>query len=600
MVSSAHAANYKAVSHDTEYLREYLQKTLDHTGLIDNRLRDKQSLDGKWRFEVDPFDMCLREKWFCSQTKDGAGFFNTLNHSFEEWDHMTVPACWNTEEDRYLFYEGSAVYTREFVYRRHGEERVFLQFGAASYAAFLFLNGQYLGVHQGGSTPFCVEVTQALAEENRIIVVVNNNRRAERVPAESYEWYNYGGLFRSVEILRLPPSFIKRFQVALAPGSGFGKIQVSVEVEGGVQEGEAVVAIPELGLAQPVRIQDGKGTALVDAQPQLWEVGAPKLYEVSCAFGEDRLEDRVGFREIRTQGTDLLLNGRKLLLKGTTFHEDSVLHGRALTEAEIRENFALAQELNCNFVRLNHYPHSPLAAVVADELGILLWEEIPAFWTLAFSDERTRRDAQNQLSELILRDWNRASVIIWCVCNENEDTNERLTFASGLIDTARALDPTRLVTAACMFDSDRHQVCDRISQHVDLICVNEYYGWYQNDMDKLPVMLENLRGMMDRPAIISEFGADGGPHHRGFAEEKGTEDCQCAIYRRQVAELGKADFLSGTISWLMFDFRTPRRLHLSQRQSLTLRRYNVKGVLSADKRHRKLAFYVLQAFYAKR
>lgn len=593
------AANYQEAEHNADYEAVYKKQLITGKTFVYNTYRHKMSLDGTWRFEVDMYDSSLRSKWFQFRDKDDDGFYNAKDFTFSEWEKIKVPACWNMQSERYFFYEGTGIYTREFICRLKADERIVLKFGAANYSAMIFLNGVYLGMHQGGFTPFFVEVTEYLQENNRIIVAVNNQRRKERVPAQMYDWYNYGGLFRSIEILRLPKVFINRFHAALVPDGTFRHIRIRVQVDG-TDSGTAAVQIPELNLAAEIPIHNCCGEAVLDAAPELWHPGNPKLYRITCSFADDFVEDRVGFREIKTVGTELHLNGKKIILKGTTFHEDSVKNGRSLTEEEMRENFALAKELNCNFVRLNHYPHHELAAQIADELGILLWEEIPAFWAIDFDNPWTCQDAQNQLSELVLRDINRASVIIWCVCNENEDTDSRLKFAVDMMDTARRLDPDRLVTAACMFDSRNHRIVDRVSKYVDLICVNQYYGWYQNDIEKLPVMLKNLQEFMDRPAIISEFGADGGPGWRGFDDEKGTEDYQRAVYCRQVEELGKADFLCGTISWLMYDFRTPRRLHISQQQPNGEKRYNVKGVLSADKKHRKLAFNVLRDFYANR
>ncbi|MDR1561337.1 MAG: hypothetical protein LBS23_03210, partial [Holosporaceae bacterium] len=569
--------------HKADYEDFYDSKKLDHNGYIFDRFRDKESLNGIWRFEADPFNTCIRAKWYLEEEKDDKGFFNAIDYSFDDWDSIKVPSCWNTEAERYYLYEGIAVYTRVFICRKKIGERVFLKFGAVANEAKIFVNGNYLGKHVGASTPFFVEITDVLRERNRIIVVVDNTRRAESLPAENFDWFNYGGIHRSIEILRLPETFIKRFDVALKRDGTFSNIEIRIEIDGPDKNGKAEVRIPELNLSIAVPVKNRKGKICVTSHPELWRLEKPKLYEVTCVFGNDVVRDRVGFREISVSALDILLNGEKIVLRGIAKHEDSVQNGRSLTEDEMSEDITLAKELGCNLIRLSHYPHNEKLAQLADENGILLWEEIPAYWAIAFNCEATCIDAENQLREAILRDHNRASVMAWCVCNENLDTDERLAFAKRMIRIVRETAAHCLVTAACMMDYDACEVCDRLSKYVDIISVNEYYGWYQNDIEGLPKMLESLRAVMDRPAVVSEFGADGGPKFRGFYDEKGTEDCQAYVYKRQVKELAEASFLSGTIAWVLYDFRTPRRLHMSQRQNPKLKYYNTKGVLSADK-----------------
>src|SRR5690554_7119533 len=169
-------------------------------------------------------------------------------------------------------------------------------------------------------------------------------------------------------------------------------------------------------------------------------------------FQENRITDYTGFREIRVAGTEILLNGKPVFLKGICYHEESVTNGKALSEEEIIENIKLAKELGCNYIRLAHYPHSGQTARLADRLGVMLWEEIPVYWAIDFTNRETYRDAENQLTELITRDKNRPSVIIWSVGNENPDTDARFRFMNSLVQKAKKLDPTRPVSAACLVD----------------------------------------------------------------------------------------------------------------------------------------------------
>ncbi|MEK8130559.1 glycoside hydrolase family 2 TIM barrel-domain containing protein [Paenibacillus filicis] len=586
-------ANFVDHLHNPSYLDPYLSKPITHQSMIYDNGRDKESLNGFWNFGIDQYDTCLRAKWFEENYTDAEGRTNPMDFSFDEWEKIKVPSSWNTQQEKFFYYEGSAVYTRTFRYINNGEERVFIKFGAVNYDAKVFLNREYLGFHKGGSTPFFIEVTGRLKESNRILVVANNTRKREQVPNENTDWFNYGGVYRDVEIIRLPQTFIKDFVIQLVPGSEFSKISAAFAVDGPELQGEGNLTIPELGISLSIQALNGKGTAILDAQPELWSPENPKLYEVTLTYGEDSIREKIGFREIRVDGTDIVLNGKPIYLKGISTHEESVPNGKAISDEEIIENFNLAKQMNCNYMRLAHYPHTEKAAKLADEMGIMLWEEIPVYWAIEFDNEDTYQDAENQLTELIQRDRNRASVIIWSVGNENADTEARLKFMSSLAMKAKELDPTRLVSAACLLDHDNHVIDDRLAEYLDVIGANEYYGWYQTDFNNLITLFENSKP--DKPVVITEFGADAKAGHRGTIDEKGTEDCQLDIYKKQVDVLGKIPYVKGTSPWILYDFRCPRRLHPT-----TQNYYNTKGLLSEDKSYTKPAFYVMQEFYSNK
>ncbi|HEX7057650.1 MAG TPA: glycoside hydrolase family 2 TIM barrel-domain containing protein [Bacilli bacterium] len=586
------ADNFVESIHEGNYAREYMHLPITCESMIYDQGRSKESLNGYWHYGVDQYDTCLRAKWFEEKYYDEDGRQMPVDFSFEQWDKMKIPSCWNMQAEKLFLYEGSIVFTRTFRYVAQQDERVFLKFGAANYEAKVFLNRTYLGFHKGGSTPFFLEVTGKLREENRILVVVNNTRKRTNVPCDNTDWFNYGGIYRDVDLIRVPATFIKNFHIELVPGSGFAKIKACVEVDGPKADGSAHLQIPELNLQADIAVRDGLGSIVAEASPKLWSPESPKLYEVSVAYETDRICERVGFREIAVNGTDILLNGKKIFLKGISAHEESVMNGKAVTEHEIRENFRLAKEMNCNYMRLAHYPHTEKAAQIADEVGIMLWEEIPVYWAIEFENPDTYRDAENQLTELIKRDQNRASVIIWSVGNENADTEARLSFMSRLARKAKELDPARLVSAACMLDHTRHIINDRLADYLDIIGANQYYGWYQTDFANLIKLFANSKP--EKPVILTEFGADALPGHRGTVDEKGTEDCQLDIYRKQVAVIGQIPYVKGTSPWILYDFRCPRRLHFTQNY------YNTKGLLSADKTYKKPAFHVMREFYQDR
>ena len=192
---------------------------------------------------------------------------------------------------------------------------------------------------------------------------------------------------------------------------------------------------------------------------------------------------------------------------------------------------------------------------------------------------------------LFRSDRNRASVILWSVGNENADTDERFSFMSRLAAAARERDGSRLITAACMVSAD-NRIADRLAEVLDVIGLNEYFGWYSPDLRQLPELFARSRPA--KPVIISEFGADALFGHHGTAEDKGTVECQAEIYRRQTAELAKIPCVRGMTPWILYDFRCPRRTHPLQGY------YNRKGLVDADRRRRKPAWYVLRDFYEKK
>jgi beta-glucuronidase len=349
--------------------------------------------------------------------------------------------------------------------------------------------------------------------------------------------------------------------------------------------GHASAEIAELGVRLEIPVVDGQGEVVVAAAPERWSPDRPRLYEVAFRFDEDRVRERIGFRTVETRGTDILLNGERLWLKGVCVHEDDLTLGKVSTEDDVRRRFRHARELGCNFLRLAHYPHHEHVARIADEEGLLLWAEVPVYWAIAFANPATLADARNQLSELILRDINRASVIVWGVGNENADTDARLAFMADLAGTAKRLDPSRLVSAACLINRERFTIEDRLAEHLDVIGLNEYFGWYEPDFSGLDRLLAN--SAPDRPVIISETGADALPGHRGAGRVLFTEDWQAEFHRQQFRRIAATPYVAGLAAWLLYDFRTERR------QTGFQRGFNRKGLIDADKETRKLAFAAL-------
>jgi beta-glucuronidase len=334
----------------------------------------------------------------------------------------------------------------------------------------------------------------------------------------------------------------------------------------------------------------------------LWSPENPALNDVVISAGADELKDRVGFRTIATSGQDVLLNGKKVFLRGICIHEEMPQAGRrAWSEADARQLLGWAKELNCNFVRLAHYPHNEHMARLADEMGILCWEEIPVYWTIQWTNPATLTNAKKQLADLISRDQNRASVVVWSVANEAPVSPARTTFLKSLVDEARELDGTRLVSAAMEVHSgtmenhpgakpENHKVVDDpFGEFTDLCSFNQYTGWYDGTPEKIDRTTWSIK--WPKPVVISEFGADAKQGFHADAQTRFSEEYQADLYRRTLAKLDQIPGFSGCTPWILCDFRSPRRPLPGIQDG-----WNIKGLIGHDGKKKK-AFAVLNSFY---
>ena len=326
---------------------------------------------------------------------------------------------------------------------------------------------------------------------------------------------------------------------------------------------------------------------------QLWSPDTPKRYDVELILEGDTLRDAIGFRTIATRGKQILLNGKPIFLRGISIHEEKAYGGgRANSADDARTLLTWAKELGCNFVRLAHYPHNEYAVREAERMGILVWSEIPVYWTIDWTNPDTYANAEQQLTDMIRRDQNRANVIIWSIANETPHSTERDMFLSRLAQKARSMDDTRLISMAMEVTSAsnyKNRLQDNMNQWVDIISFNQYIGWYR-DVNDAPKMEWEIP--YDKPVIVSEFGGGAKYGMHGDKNQRWTEEFQENLYRENTAMLDKIDGLSGTTPWILKDFRSPRRV-LNGIQDY----YNRKGLVS-DNGEKKKAFFVLKEWYA--
>ena len=566
--------------------------------------RERTSLSGEWRYIVDPLQEGLASnessRYIFSAEKRQVPGGPLFEFDWDQQAVMQVPSDWNSAAPELELYQGMVWFRRTFDFFPDPDKRYFLYFEAANYLARVSFNGTQIGEHEGGFTPFAFEITDRFSKSNRnaVTVAVDNTHTALTLPEVSYDWWNYGGITRPVWMVEVPKTFIHSYFIRLSDDGT--KILGDFRLSGPAAAGARLtVAVPELSFEAELTA-DASGAAKITFEPdglERWSTSNPKLYRVVITSDLDTVEEEIGFRTVEVRGRDILVNGEPTFLRGISIHEESLgpVGTRKMDWAQAESLLRLAkEELGCNFVRLAHYPHSERMTRTADRLGLLVWSEVPVYQEIAVTHPPTRELAVRMVSENVLRDRNRASIIVWSVANETPINEARNAFLGEMIDRVRELDSTRLVSAA--LDRTREEgdviiVDDPLGQHLDILAVNEYEGWYgTRHIDHITDMRWDTP--YQKPMIFSEFGAGAKSGHHGAKHERWTEEYQESFYRQTLAMAEKIPFLRGASPWILKDFRSPRRFH-----GLYQNFWNRKGVVS-ETGVEKLAFFVLRDWYA--
>ena len=564
------------------------------------------SLNGDWNYIVD-----VQEEGYYDYRMNPMrnGFFinakpqkpeDLIEYDFDKSPTMKIPSDWNTQDEKLFFYEGTVWFKKSFQAVPMTECRTLLYFGAVNYDCHVWVNGKKAGHHVGGFTPFNYDISDLLKKgENTVIVKVDNKRHAEDVPTQIFDWWNYGGITRDVKLVKVPMTYLENYDLQLKKAANKAKVrELAFSAKMNTKEAghQVEVCIPELKLKQKFTTDaEGKvsGVLKVAAKKlQLWCPENPKRYDVQLTLDTGMVADSIGFRTIETRDKQILLNGKPIFLKGISIHNEKPNGGgRANSVEDARTLLSWAQELGCNFVRLAHYPHHEEMVREAERMGILVWSEIPVYWTIAWTNPNTFANAKQQLTDMIARDHNRANVIIWSIANETPHSAERDQFLGGLAKYARTLDNTRLISMAMEVTGASNYVNrlnDNMNEYVDVVSFNQYIGWYR-DVNDAPKMKWEIP--YNKPVIISEFGGGARYGYHGAKNQRWTEEFQENLYKENTAMLDKIEGLAGTTPWILKDFRSPRRV-LPGVQDY----YNRKGLVS-DKGEKKLAFYVLKKWY---
>jgi len=593
--------------------------------------RRSTSLNGQWRYLVDQRgdgDTSVLYRGGIGQDRQAKSRAQMFESDFSNADFINVPSDWNTQQQKLFWYQGVVWYQRSFAYSpAQPGERSYLYIGAANQHADVYLNGHLLARHSGGFTPFNIDVSDYLQAENRLIIKVDSRGTIQDIPGTVKDWMDYGGLTRDVLLVHVPQTHIENYKIQLAAGQT-DRVSGWIQLRGESFPAEALVRIPELDIEQRVAIDDhGYAKVAFALQAQLWSPETPKLYRVEISAGEETLLDDIGFRAISRRGSQILLNGEPIFLRGAAVHETWLDRpGRAQGPDHAEALMQRLKHLNANYVRLAHYPHDEHTLRAADRHGLLVWSEIPVFNKIDFANDATLANGLQQLEAMILRDHNRASIMFWSIGNETPDTGARNHFMAALAERARQLDDSRLVSAAIEMSGALQSVGkfllaqlsgyqpepavislhDELAEYVDVIGYNEYLGWYGSGFlaDILEVDEARLREIIadnmasfrldtpyDKPLLISEFGAGAKLGLRGSKRDVWTEDYQDNIYQQQFTLMANSPALRGVSAWNLKDFHSPSRLN-SRSQGY----FNRKGLLS-ELGEPKQSYFSLRQFY---
>jgi beta-glucuronidase len=566
------------------------------TSMINVYGRNSEQLNGKWETIIDPFDAGTGWRSIYKDAKP-TGKNDFVEYSFIEENTLNVPGDYNSQLPELTYYESSVWYKKTFGHVPDKNGRLFIHFGAVNYIADVYFNGKKLGRHEGGFTPFQFEITDLVKESgNSLIVRVNNSRVKNGIPGFGFDWFNYGGITRDVHLIKTKKVFIEDYKIQLDPDDKshiIGYAKLNSELAGQ----KISIKIPELKIDEKITTDD-KGSAAISLKRkiQLWAPEQPKLYNAGLNVENDSINDRIGFRTIKVNGTQILLNGKPVFLRGVNIHEEIPQRkARAYSDADAQVLINWAKELGCNFVRLVHYPHNEYTIKQAEEKGLMVWEEIPVYQGIDFADSTVKNKVELMLREVIKRDKNRCNVILWSIANETSPSKERDKTLVALAKEAKLLDPTRLVTAAfnnVSYHDYKMELKDSVMKYVDVIGINEYMGWY-TDWPKDPEKVEWISNF-NKPLIMSEFGGESVFNNKLDTAVKASawsEDYVVNIYNNQIKMFKNISFLQGVCPWVLADFRSPVRM-----QSTYQKGWNRKGLLS-DHGDKKKSWYTMKAYY---
>ena len=572
--------------------------------------RDVVGLDGLWRFALDT-------------TAGERPWESPLQTSLE----APVPASYNDlfVDPTIRDHVGVVWYQRDVrVPRGWAGERIVLRFGSVTHAAQVYVGDTLAAEHVGGYTPFEADLTGLVpaGREFRLTVAVDNRLTHDTIPPgevtvdadgrarQSYfhDFYNYAGIARSVKLYSTPASFVDDITVRTEIDGASGVVDYSVSVGGAAGGDVRVRALDESGT--PVASATGPTGTLRIEDATLWRPGAAYLYDlvVEVVSGDEVVDSYTlpfGIRTVEVRGTEFLINGEPFYFTGFGKHEDTPVRGKGHDDAYLVHDFQLMEWTGANSFRTSHYPYAEEVLDFADRHGIVVVDETAAVGlnlgvqggltgippTPTFAEENFGGETKNvhaqHLRELIARDKNHPSVVMWSIANEPASNEEGARdYFEPLVDLARDLDPTRPLTyAAVMFANPGN---DTIADLFDVLSINRYYGWYvfTGDLATAERVLEQeLRGWVQRfgkPIMMSEYGADTQPGLHSVWDMPWTEEYQTDLLATYHRVFDRIPEFVGEHVWNFADFMTGPGIHRVDG--------NKKGVFTRDRKPKSAAF----------
>ena len=567
--------------------------------------RKKISLNGKWNYIIDVqeegyygYRMEERKRgFFCNDKPKNP--WDLVEYDFDKSPEMEIPSDWNTKDNKLFLYEGTIWFKKSFNYTINPQKKLILYFGAVNYGSIIYINGILIGKHIGGFTPFNFDITTKLKNgENFIILKIDNKRKKENIPSLMFDWWNYGGITRDVYLIDTDNIYIQNYHFLLNKQNK-NQIDIKIELNKNNTNTSAQIiklSIPELNIRKSLRINNNKEiTKKIEVNDLiLWTPDNPKLYKIIIKFNDEEIIDHIGFRTIEVSDKKILLNGNPIFLRGISIQDEKPNNdGEINTLKDVKILLSWVKELGCNFIRLVHYPHNEYMIREAEKEGILVWSELPIYWDLAWEDKDTYNNAQRQLNDMILRDINRANVIIWSIGNETPSSKSRDFFLFNLITFAKTLDNSRLITMAfkAIYSNNniyKNNLNDAMVKYLDIISFNQLLE-QNSDINSFDKMKFDIS--YNKPIIISGLGVEAKFGYHGTLSQIWTEEFQDNYYNNYFEFLETIEGLVGVSPYMLKDFRSPKGVLNSIHNF-----YNRKGLVS-DKGEKKKAFYTLRNWY---
>lgn len=587
---------------------------------VENKVREVKNLSGIWNFKMDYDNVGIQEEW------QKVALTDTIP--------MAVPSSYNDlfTEEREKEHVGYVWYEKSFIIPNSWNgQRIVLRFGSATHHATVWVDGTEVVKHKGGFLPFEADITEMIErsslEEHRVTVALSNILDWTCIPCgeiihkegpgypegfhyqETYfDFYNYSGLHRPVKLYTTPKKYIEdiviKTEIKEQKATVKALITSTDEIRVVKVVDEAGNIVSEKAVEKCLNDENKWYVETEMKEPHFWNPGAAYLYQLKVEGEHDIYAEQFGLRTIEVTDKAFLINGKEFYFQGFGKHEDSDVHGKGMDEALNIRDFNLLKWMGANSFRTSHYPYSEELMMLADREGFVVIDEVPAvgmcFWdgNSVFAGNRVNDDTlahhKDMLADMYNRDKNHPCVMMWSVANEAATHEEgAVPYFKEIIETMRSLDDTRPVTMVHTTGPDG----DKVSQWLDVICVNRYYAWY-NDHGHLDVIGLQLENEMNKwynkyhkPIIMSEYGADTIAGYHKTPAVAFTEEFQCMYMNEYHKIFDKLDFMIGEHPWAFADFQT--------KQGLNRVDGNKKGIFTRN-RQPKMSAYMLKERWSER